>query len=176
LIADQTTIFDRKKEHPMSTPEFPTAPNIDALVARFPRLFHGRQPRVWSDLPPGWTELANQLFADLNSMIDDDEAKRFEVVQIKEKFAGLRVYWELAHEQTTVIDVIGSNSVQRIDKGPAKPTALFDRIRARVRQAGEQAATTCQRCGNGGASAGGPGWIVTLCETCRVKADATDAA
>lgn len=28
-------------------------------------------------------------------MLDDDAAKRFEVMQIKEKFAGLRVYWKL---------------------------------------------------------------------------------
>ena len=159
----------------MSTADFPTDPKIDALVARFPRLFHDRQPRVWSDLPQGWTEVADQLFTDLDAMLGDDAARRFEVVQIKEKFAGLRVYWELDKEQTTVMDIIGTGSVQRVDKGPAKPTALFDRIRARVKQAGEQAATTCQRCGNGGASAGGSGWIVTLCEACRTKADLKDA-
>ena len=159
----------------MSTYDFPTDPKIDALVTRFPRLFHDHQPRVWSDLPQGWTEVADQLFADLNSIIDDDAAKRFEVVQIKEKFAGLRVYWELDKEKTTVMDIIGTGSVQRVDKVPAKPTVLFDRIKARVKQAGEQAATTCQRCGNGGASAGGSGWIVTLCETCRRKADVQSA-
>ena len=70
-----------------------------------------------------------------------------------------------------MMDIIGTGSAQRLDKHPAKPTALFDRIRARVRQAGAQAATTCQRCGNGGASAGGSGWIITLCGTCRRKAD-----
>jgi len=155
----------------MSDNEFPTDPKIDALVARFPRLFRSKHPRVWSDLPQGWTELADQLFADLDAMLDDDAARRFEVVQIKEKFAGLRVYWELGKEQTLVMDIIDTGSVQRVDKGPAKPTALFDRIRDRVKRAGEQAATTCQRCGNGSASAGGSGWIVTLCETCRRKAD-----
>jgi hypothetical protein len=155
----------------MSTADFPTDTKIDALVARFPRLFHDRQPRVWSDLPQGWTELADQLFTDLDAMLDDDAAKRFEVVQVKEKFGGLRVYWELGKEQTTVLDTHGFDSAQRVDKGPAKPSALFDRIRARVKQAGEQAATTCQRCGNGGASAGGSGWIVTLCEACRTKQD-----
>lgn len=152
--------------------DFPTDPKVDALVARFPRLFHGRQPSVWSDLPQGWTELAGQLFADLDAMIDDDAAKEFEVIQIKEKFAGLRVYWQLGNEQTTVVDIHGSGSVQRVDKGPAKPSALFDRIRARVKEAGQEAATTCQRCGNGGASAGGSGWITTQCETCRAKQDA----
>lgn len=155
----------------MFTSDFPTDPKIDALVARFPRLFHDRQPRVWSDLPPGWTHLADQLFADLDSMLDDDAAKLFEVVQIKEQFAGLRVYWELDKEQTTVIDFIGSGSVRRVDKDSEKSSALFDRIRARVKEAGEKAATTCQCCGNGGTSAGGRGWIMTLCEACRAKQD-----
>ena len=158
----------------MSTSDFPTDPKIDALVERFPRLFHDRQPRVGSALPQGWTELADQLFADLDAMLDDDAARLFEVVQVKEKFAGLRVYWELHKEQTTVLDIIGPGSAQRFDKIPEKPSSLFNRIRARVKQAGEQAATTCQRCGNGGASAGGSGWIVTLCEACRRQADMQD--
>ena len=155
----------------MSSNEFPTDPKIDALVARFPRLFRGQQPRVWSDLPQGWTELADRLFADLDAMLDDDVAKRFEVVQIKEKFAGLRVYWELDKEQTLVMDFHAPGAVQRVDEGPAKPTVLFERIRDRVKQAGEEAATTCQRCGNGSASAGSSGWFVTLCESCRRKVD-----
>ena len=162
----------------MSTTDFPTDPKIDALdaldalIARFPRLFHSRQPHVWSDLPQGWTEVADQLFADLDVMIDDDAAKEFEVIQIKEQFGGLRVYWQLGNEQTTVVNIYGSGSVQRVDLGPAKPSALFHRISARVKEAGEESCTTCQRCGNGGASVCGSGWIATLCETCRVKKDA----
>lgn len=159
----------------MSTSAFPTDPKIDAVVARFPRLFHDRHPRVWSDLPQGWTDVANRLFADLDAMLDDDAAKRFEVIQIKEKYAGLRVYWSLGGEETLVLDILGSGSTQRLDTGPAEPTALFDRIRARVKQACEQAATTCQRCGNGSASAGGSGWIITLCGTCRTQADLKNA-
>ena len=155
----------------MSDSDFPTDPKIDALVARFPRLFKGKHPRVWSDLPPGWTELANRLFVDLDAMLDDDAARRFSVIQIKEKFAGLRVYWQLGQEQTLVMDFHGTGSVQRVDTDPATPTALFDRIRARVKQAGEEAATTCQRCGNGGASANRSGWIVTLCASCRARQD-----
>ena len=156
----------------MSDNEFPTDPKIDALVARFPRLFRSKHPRVWSDLPQGWTELADQLFADLDAMLDDDAARRFEVVQIKEKFAGLRVYWALGEEQTLVMDILSARATQRVDQTPAEPSPLFDRIAARVRLAGEESATTCQRCGNSGATAGGSGWIVTLCETCRRKADA----
>ena len=155
----------------MSAGDFPTDPKIDALVARFPRLFKGRHPRVWSDLPQGWIELTDRLFADLDAMLDDDAAGRFEVIQIKEKFAALRVYWQLGKEQTLVLDLHGPGSVQRADTGPATPTALFDRIKDRVRLAGEQADTTCQRCGNGGASANASGWIVTLCASCRTRQD-----
>jgi hypothetical protein len=158
----------------MSVSDFPTDPKIDALVARFPRLFKGLPPRVWSDLPQGWTDLTDRLFIDLDAMLDADAAQRFEVIQIKEKFAGLRVYWQLGKEQTTVLDIIGSGAVRRVDQGPAKPTALFDQISARVRQAGKEAATTCQRCGNGSATANSSGYFVTLCESCRRKADTPD--
>lgn len=158
----------------MSASDFPTDPKIDALVARFPRLFHGRQPRVWSDLPQGWTQVAQRLFADLDAMLDDHASKRFEVIQIKEKFAGLRVYWRLGGAKTEVLDVVGKGSVQHLEQGPAQTTALFERTQARVKQACEQAATTCQHCGNDGASAGGSGWLVTLCQSCRRQADARD--
>lgn len=159
----------------MSTHDFPPDPKIDALIARFPRLFHGRQPSVWSDLPSGWAELADQLFADLDAMMDDDAASRFEVIQIKEKFAGLWVYWALDRAETTVIDFIGPDSIQRVDRPPAQPTELFNRIQARMTLASEQAATICQHCGNSGASIGGSGWIQTLCATCRAIQDAEDS-
>jgi hypothetical protein len=87
------------------------------------------------------------MLADLDAMLDDDAAMRFQIIQIKEKFAGLRVYWQLGEEQTTVLDILGPGSVQRVDQGPAKPTALFNQIRARVSQAGVEASTTCQQCG-----------------------------
>lgn len=156
----------------MSDSDYPTDPKIDALVARFPRLFKGQPPRVWSDLPPGWTELADRLFVDLDAMLDNDAAMRFKIIQIKEKFASLRVYWQLGKEQTLVMDLHGPGSVQRIDTVPAKPTVFFDQLKARVQQAVAEAATTCQRCGNGSASTNASGWIVTLCESCRGKSDA----
>jgi hypothetical protein len=159
----------------MSNSDFPTDPTIDVLVARFPRLFHDRHPRVWSDLPQGWTELTHRLFADLDAMLDDDAAKRFEVAQVKEKSGGLRVYWQLSTEQTQELDLHGPGAVQRVDQGPAKPTALFERIKARVRQARDEDAVTCHHCGNGSASAVGPGWLTTLCEACRRQADLRDA-
>lgn len=72
------------------------------------------------------------------------------------------------------MDLHGTGSVERVDKVPTKPTAVFDRIRERVKQAVEQAAITCQRCGHGSASTNRSGWIVTLCESCQRKADVPD--
>ena len=65
----------------MTTHSFPTDPKIDALIERFPRLFRGAQPLVWSDLPQGWAELTDRLFADIDRMLDDTAAKAFQVLQ-----------------------------------------------------------------------------------------------
>lgn len=140
---------------------------IDALVARFPRLFRGQSPKVMSFLPAGWTEPVTRLFIDLDAMLDDRQAQSFEVRQIKEKLAGLRVYWRLGQEETTVLDIFGPEGAERLSFRPEQTSSLYDRISARVDQAEAEAATTCQRCGNGSASRRNvSGWLATLCSAC----------
>lgn len=140
---------------------------IDDLMVQFPRLFHGRQPRTWSDLPAGWLGVAVDLFTDLDRLLDDRSAEQFEVLQIKEKFAGLRVYWQLGAQQTTTIDTVDAASSQRIDIEPKRPTATFDLVKARVSEAAVQASKTCQVCGEPGGSGQSEGWLRTLCDACR---------
>lgn len=143
---------------------------IPALVKKFPRLFHNKSPQVMSDLPCGWEDLVDRLFVDLDAMLDDHQAKRLKIIQIKEKFAGLRVYWQLGSEKTIVIDLLSGQSAFRLDTGPTQPTTAFEQITARVRQAGLEAARTCQRCGQpGDCPPQTPGWMVTLCDACRLK-------
>lgn len=155
----------------MATYDFPTDPKIDALIERFPRIFKGAQPYAWSDLPQGWTELAERLFADVDRMLDDEAAKAFEVRQIKEKFGGLRVYWRFAEQETTAIDVFDTGSLGHLVLQPVEPTALFTRIRLRVQEAADEAARTCQHCGNGSATANNSGLVATLCGPCRTQQD-----
>jgi hypothetical protein len=147
----------------------PTEPNpIAALVERFPRLFHGQPPRVASWAPAGWMPLVTTLLEDLDAMLDASEAKRFHIEQIKEKFGGLRVYWSLGPEKTTVMDVSDAQSSQRLECLPKRPSPVFERITARISEAEARAARTCQRCGCAGASKGSErGWLSTLCERCR---------
>jgi len=140
---------------------------IDDLVVQFPRLFHGRPPQTWSDFPAGWLGMVADLFTDLDRLLDDRSAEQFEVLQIKEKFAGLRVYWRLGAQQTDVIDLIGAGSTPRIDIEPKRPNATFGLVKARINEAAVQASKTCQVCGELGGSGQSEGRLQTLCSACR---------
>ena len=141
--------------------------SVKPLIDQFPRLFHGKPPEVPSSVPRGWVPLVVRLFADIDAMLDDEQAKRFHVLQIKEKFASLSVCWKLAGQTTTVIDVTGPEGVERLRMKPRRPTQLFERVSTQVRVAETDSRNICQRCGAEGAKVGGRGWLVTLCTPCR---------
>jgi len=90
----------------------------------------------------GWFELIDKLCGDIQKEIDDDEQnEQITVVQIKEKFGGLRYY---------------------SDYGTKK---IFDLIR----KAEEQSYKTCEECGNPGKLRDDLGWWKTLCDVCYGK-------
>jgi hypothetical protein len=86
---------------------------------------------IKSCVGPGWSGIIDRLVRDLLALNWDGE-----LMQVKEKFGGLRFY-------------IGSGS-----------DAIFDRIA----QAEEESDRTCETCGAPGKARGG-GWILTLCDT-----------
>ena len=139
---------------------------IDLLVETFPRLFKGRPPRVPSDLPQGWALIVMQLFREIDTLLTDREASAFEILQIKEKWGGLRVYWSLGGQRTFTADVHDEEASHRLELGPHAPTPVFERIRDRVLRAEDAAASTCQRCSKPGRRRNQRGWLVTLCEGC----------
>lgn len=140
---------------------------VTALVEKFPRLFHGEPPLVTSHLPLGWGVLVTRLLVDLDAMLDDSQARRFQFRQIKEKIAGLRVYWQLDSDEAEVPDLTGGQFAQQVDAEPVEPITAFDRIAARVSQAEEEAARTCQDCGQPGDCAKQTsGGAATLCDAC----------
>jgi len=142
-------------------------PPITSLVMRYPRLFGGEYPAVMSSVPKGWTALVDRLFDDLDVMLDDTQARAFTVIQIKEKYAELRVYWSLDAQQTLVVDLSDPQSSRRLDLVPGKTPPIYERISARIALAEAESARTCQRCGSPGSNASEGGWLVTLCEPCR---------
>lgn len=91
----------------------------------------GRGADVW--LPDGWISLVAELDAKLAEINPD-----YTVDQVKEKFGGLRFYFESDVEH--------------------------DRMRAIVAEAEEQSFGLCQRCGKPGKLASRPAWYSTLCD------------
>jgi hypothetical protein len=139
-------------------------PLIYELVVRCPQLFRGRAPQTSSDLPTGWYGLAVELFSDIDRLLDDPAAERFEVLQVTERFAGLRIYWQLIEPQTNVTDLFGG--ARRVDIRVKRSNALVERVKARVNQASVQASRACQLCGQPGSSGNSTGWKQTLCGGC----------
>ena len=145
---------------------------IGVLVDAFPRLFRGKRPRVWSDLPIGWIDLVSNALSDVDAVLTrSPDHKRFEIEQIKEKFGRLRVYWKLAREGGLVLTV-HEETPSRFRTTPQQPSQLFLAIRKRVDEAELASASVCQRCGTTPARTLGTGWLVTLCDACRIETDA----
>jgi hypothetical protein len=105
-------------------------------------------PEHTNHVGPGWKSILDQLHTDVVAMDPG-----YEVSQVKQKFAGLRVY-------LTYSDQAKGN------------------IEAVIRQAETVASRTCEECGSPGSVRSHPirsHWYVTLCEVCVVAiAEGTD--
>jgi hypothetical protein len=86
---------------------------------------------------PGWYKLLERLGKDISAVWPEKLA----ILQIKEKFGGLRFYVGWCSEP--VQDLIDT--------------------------AEEESYTICEWCGEVGSPKGSQGWIRTLCPQCRVK-------
>jgi hypothetical protein len=113
------------------------------MEERFPKMF--AEPYGGFCCSEGWWPILESLCASIQNHIDwkKGECPQVTVAQIKEKFGGLRFYY---------------------DGGD-------DRVRGMVIMAENWAEHSCETCGAPGTS-GGKGWIKTLCPTHRAEADA----
>ena len=121
-------------------------PGLQKLIERFPRLFRGAQPAVWSHVPEGWAEIVETLFGGIDRLLSDEQAKRFRVEQIKEKFGTLRLYVSFDR-----VDAEGVNP---------NPTAL----RLLVDAAVAASEVTCYACGSPGVMRRLGGWATVRCD------------
>ncbi len=133
---------------------------IAKLALHHPRLFRGRVPIVESWLLPGWTHIVEALFDAIDKRLDDDQASRFEVHQVKEKFGGLRVYVELRATAGQDDDDDGE---------PPPPLSQADeavrrKIYELIGQAAQDAASICGICGKPSPK--------TPCDACRAQSQA----
>ena len=121
-------------------------PGLRALVERFPRLFRGAQPAVWSHVPAGWAGILDTLFSGIDALLDDEQAKCFRVEQIKEKFGTLRLYVSFDR-----IDPAGVN---------LNPAALRSLVDAAV----AASEVTCYVCGAPGEMRKLDAWVTVRCD------------
>lgn len=87
----------------------------------------------------GWLPILEDLFADIDEAAKRDGLACFRVVQVKEKFGGLRVYADN-----------GSDATENL-----------------IKEAENLAWMTCERCGQAGKlRRSASGWFKTLCDAC----------
>lgn len=98
---------------------------------------------IRNDLPTGWKHLVRCLLSNLNLAIEDNQ---IQVLQIKEKFGGLRFYYQL-------------NSVT---------PGQVARVHAMVSATESASHKTCMICGSEGVGVSIGGWRDTLCEDCEL--------
>jgi hypothetical protein len=118
---------------------------LNALPARYPRLFpHGSVPWGFA-VGDGWCVLLETLCARLDTILAAAPGAAMAVVQVKEKFGGLRFYYDL----------------QGADE------AISEAMREAVDLAEAASARICEQCGRRGARRDSGGWLSTVCAACQ---------
>ena len=129
---------------------------LDDLIQRHPRLFRGEFPAIASWVPEGWAPLVEELFRKLEAMLDDEQAARFEIRQIKEKFGSLRVYAQL-HP--------GPGATE-LSEGDAP---LHQHVIRLVHEAEKCTLHVCDSCGAPSEIRSFAGWMTTRCDRCLAQ-------
>lgn len=147
---------------------------LAALMEAYPRIL--RPPMDNASWPAGWDAILHELCGQLDAALTDEQAAAFEVVQIKEKFAGLRFYYRFAGTGPLHIDLVtpgeGRTHMTHLpgiadqDGDENASSWPYQSVDVLVQQAAEKSAKTCEMCGAPG-SVGGRGWIHVYCEPCR---------
>lgn len=150
--------------------------NVARLAAAHPALFS--QMPEWSALPDGWFTLVETLCADIERELGPELARQVRVLQIKEKYAGLRFYARIGGVGKLYLDAVGAGGsrmhmavefpVRASDAAFESEESLeFSRGRARMYElidaACNKSLETCDVCGQAGHTRRF-GWLRTLCD------------
>jgi hypothetical protein len=128
----------------MSTPPDPLWPTTTSLERKY-----GFRPSIGWGIGAGWIPVIDRMLADFVSLGWTPE--KVEILQIKEKFGGLRVY-----------------VAARGEAGQPGGKELLDAITKRIHAAEGEAAKTCAWCEGEGSLRGGR-WLRVLCAECDAR-------
>jgi len=145
----------------------PIDPDLARLIAAHPQVFRGRKPRVFSHVPSGWFRLIDSLCTDIEAALGPQHCGDFSVVQIKEKFGSLRVYFRLGDHEDVQVAVVSSEGARQATictDTSSKLEELRAQVRSLVNAAEAASTTTCETCGAKAERRAVKGWLTTLCE------------
>jgi len=111
-------------------------------------------PRYNNGIGEGWFPIVEELH---KQMVQIDPG--YTIQQIKEKFGGLRYYWEPSVNEDGFADYHSDRH-------------KIATMRALVSYAEALASRTCEACGLPGSLRDSTGWYVTLCDGCESKRQA----
>lgn len=142
---------------------------LQRLIDSYPRLFNSRPPRVLSHVEPGWYALVDELCTGIDHLLNEEQARKFKVDRIKEKFGTLRFYFSADRAQDTHLDILGPEGpVSFVKKTKTRMDFPMDQIRTLIENAYAKSATTCKSCGSFGLLRH-DGWMRVLCNGCETN-------
>jgi hypothetical protein len=128
---------------------------LDKLIEQYPIVFKHLDKTGYHNLPAGWYKIMNRLCSELSVILEEalevnpesPDEPLFSVLQVKEKFGGLRFYYMMN----------------------TKDDELYRRIQTSVDNAEDTSYSTCQITGNIGVLCKDGSHFMTLCEDSRIS-------
>lgn len=122
------------------------------------------KPSVDSHCPVGWDSILRQALAELYELAQI-RGVQISILQIKEKFAELRVYVRVAGEPDQIqFDIVGSDGRVLSARSPrASADSIRAEVTAIVNRASDESKKACQACGQP-ASVRPGGWLRVFCD------------
>ncbi len=157
--------------------------NTNKLWEKYPIIFAGRYLSLQESLIPfgfehgdGWYNIIDELCENITTLIGNKDIK-VTAVQVKEKFGGLRFYYDIESSNTFMskINSIVSTFMFKKKWGTQYWTFIHfkqkfyktteEKIRYATRDAESKSYETCELCGEPGKTRG-KGWVTTQCDQC----------
>jgi Txe/YoeB family toxin of Txe-Axe toxin-antitoxin module len=154
------------------------------IVEKYPTFFeeYGGDPRetclAWGfECGDGWYDLINNLCRDLTKVTENKDYK-IVVLQVKEKFGGLRFYFAVEHQESDFLFRIGSmfrkfmfnkrlgrQYHKMVDLRKRFYKTTYEKINDLVEKAETDSYKICETCGKPG-DVMGKGWVRVSCKEC----------
>lgn len=114
------------------------------FIEKYPTIFAGRPPDLGISIARGWERILDSLCLRISTILEGAPGTTIHVIQIKEKFAGLRFYYQL------------SGATESVSNAITEAVAL----------ASEASSNCCEKCGVRGTVINDGGWSRVRCGHC----------